>query len=226
MSAEPEKFHVGMIDFFSIILPGAVMTFYLRTAAERSVMPAVFPAPKSEVEGWVIFAVASYILGHFLFLSGSWLDKGYDALRETFYPNGKNVPLLTALKIKKANPTLEHLDDEAINTFQWAKCRLALAYPAALAHVQRFEADSKFFRSLFVVLLILFVSFSISLHVWFAIACLLMAGAALWRYGEQRFKSTRQAYWYIIALESIRSDSLTATIKNKESEDKEADRKC
>jgi hypothetical protein len=43
MSAEPEKFHVSMIDFFSIILPGAVMTFYLRTAAEKSVMPAVFP---------------------------------------------------------------------------------------------------------------------------------------------------------------------------------------
>jgi len=225
MAAEPEKFHVSMIDFFSIILPGAVMAFYLRTVAERSVIPVAFPAPKSEAEGWVIFAISSYIIGHFLFLSGSFLDKGYDALRTKYYPKEKNFPLLTALKIKKANPTLEQLDDEAINAFQWTKCRLALTYPSALAHVQHFEADSKFFRSLFVVLLILFVSFSLTSHTWFAIACLLMAAAALWRFGEQRFKSTRQAYWYLIALESIRDDSIAASEKNEQIDGKEADSK-
>src|ERR1017187_3979823 len=36
---------------------------------------------------------------------------------------------------------------KAVNTFQWAKARLTLEEPEALAVVQRFEADSKFFRS-------------------------------------------------------------------------------
>ena len=41
-----------------------------------------------------------------------------------------------------------------INAFQWAKARLTLEHPVALAAVQRFEADSKFFRSFVVVLVI------------------------------------------------------------------------
>jgi hypothetical protein len=36
--------------FFSIVLSGAVITFYLRTRAERSVTPIDQPAPKSQVE--------------------------------------------------------------------------------------------------------------------------------------------------------------------------------
>ena len=202
MAAEPEKFHVGMIDFFSIILPGAILAFHLRAMVQQGKIPAILTAPQSDVEGWVVFAIASYVLGHFLFLVGSWIDGGYDVLREKFAPLEKNFPLKTAIEIKKTHFPPERFHDQAINTVQWTKCRLALAHPAALAHVERFEADSKFFRSLFVVLLILFVSFTVTCRGWFGLACLLLAAASLFRYGEQRFKSTRQAYWYLITLES------------------------
>src|ERR1700730_9992512 len=46
---------------------------------------------------------------HLLFLTGSPLDNGYDALREKFPPNEKNFPLLTALKIKTANLSLDQM---------------------------------------------------------------------------------------------------------------------
>jgi hypothetical protein len=215
MPAEPEKFHVSMIDFFSIILPGAVMTFYLRTLAERSTPPIDLVKFRRE-EGWVAFAIASYIIGHFLFLAGSFLDYAYDFFREKFWSKEKDFPRLTALKIKSASLLPCQIDDKAINAFQWAKCRLTLSYPAALAHVQRFEADSKFFRSLFVVLLILFVHFSVTMHPWFAFVSFAMAAAAVWRYSEQRFKCTRQAYWYLVALESIANKTITENGETKE----------
>lgn len=44
---------------------------------------------------------------------------------------------------------------DAINAFQWCKALLNVESPQNLAVVQRFEADSKFFRCFTVVLLIL-----------------------------------------------------------------------
>ena len=74
--------------------------------------------------------------------------------------------------------------------------------PASLAVVQRFEADSKFFRSFSVVLFLLAVSLPLhrkwpweSLGVMLALFLL-----ALWRYMEQRYKATNQAYWSVITL--------------------------
>jgi ADP-ribose pyrophosphatase YjhB (NUDIX family) len=74
----------------------------------------------------------------------------------------------------------------------------------ALAAVQRFEADSKFFRSLVVVLLLM---------PWLAdpdrlqellIVSVILLPLALWRYMEQRHKATNQAYWSVITLEGRR----------------------
>ena len=207
MPAEPEKFHVSMIDFFSIILPGAVMTFFVRNLVDKDT-PFIGSSAFKPEEGWIAFAIASYIIGHFLFLAGSFLDYAYDFFREKFWPKETNFPRLAALKIKASNRSLKEMDDRAINVFQWTKCRLALNHPAALAQVQRFEADSKFFRSLFVVLIILCALFSVTSRVGFALISLVMATAALWRYGEQRFKSTRQAYWYLVTLESAQNGAV------------------
>lgn len=92
----------------------------------------------------------------------------------------------------------------AINAFQSCKARLALEHPEGLATVQRFEADSKFFRSLVVVLLILIPWGLLGNRPAIAIAGFLMLILALWRYVDQRVKATNQAYWYIIILESQR----------------------
>ena len=85
--------------------------------------------------------------------------------------------------------------------------------PAALATVQRFEADSKFFRSLVVVLLLLGVwgigrAFYIGdlassrrdPAVLAGLLALCLAPLAFWRFAEQRGKATTQAYWYAITL--------------------------
>ena len=71
--------------------------------------------------------------------------------------------------------------------------------------VQRFEADSKFFRSLVVVLILPMLTFAIQRRPIAAVICLLGLVAALWRYVDMRFKATQQAYWFAITLEGMKA---------------------
>src|SRR5262245_45199781 len=55
---------------------------------------------------------------------------------------------------------LAPLPPETINAFQWSKARLSKDNPSGFAAVQRFEADSKFFRSFVVALAFLAVAYT------------------------------------------------------------------
>jgi 8-oxo-dGTP pyrophosphatase MutT (NUDIX family) len=226
---EPQKIFIGIIDFFAILLPGALFTLLIRDEAARRFFDAGYYYPDGP-KGWVIFGFASYLLGHFIFLIGSDLDKVYDLLRKPTYQEqvkrlaeGKRLsfPLFRYLSwvfftkkdsdsaVTKAvqikNFYLNPIDaSESINAFQWCKARLALEQPEASAAVQRFEADSKFFRSLVILCLLVFVLAPLDLitHAdkvpWIAVPVLVLA---FWRYIDQRMKATNQAYWYVITLE-------------------------
>src|SRR2546428_5386066 len=181
MNFEPQKFFIGLMDFFSILLPGALLTYLLKDALGPLFIGDGYYR-LAGVQGWIVFLFAAYLLGHFIFLVGSWLldDHIYDPIRkatdqsqvkrlakgEELSPAG--VRWLAARLFKKdvdaavqqAVRIKEHYLDpvhasSAINAFQWCKAKLTLKHPEAMATVQRFEADSKFFRSLVVVLGIL-----------------------------------------------------------------------
>ncbi len=226
MNFEPQNFFIGLIDFFSILLPGALLTYLLM----GEVGPVVLGDRYSKLDGaeaWAAFLFASYLFGHLVFLLGSWLDEFYDWARRytlnaqiallarrghlRFWPARaliwlvfkaeRNVAVDRAGKIKQqALGALQAKD--AINNFQWCKALLNAESPASLAVVQRFEADSKFFRSFTVVLLLLLASWPLQ-HRWPLAGVpvvLVLLLLALWRYMEQRFKATNQAYWSVITL--------------------------
>ncbi len=232
MAAEPQKFFIGVIDFFSILLPGALLTYLLKDDVGARLFGQGYQAPAG-TEGWVVFLFTSYLLGHFIFLLGSWLldDRIYDPIRKATFEEqvkrlAKGQPLspwvtrrLAAWFIKKeADDALVHavrikghyLDplqaSTAINAFQSCKATLALKHPEALATVQRFEADSKFFRSLLVVLPIVIPWAVLTNRLAIVIVVLPLLILAFWRYVDQRVKATNQAYWYMIVLESQRDN--------------------
>jgi hypothetical protein len=341
MKFEPETLFIGIIDLFSIILPGAIATALLRGTAESIPFLAVFLKYSGETAQWVVFLFASYLLGHFIFMFGSFLDEFvYDRLRypdkdeeaalfkeiansiDEMNKHGKVALLNEIAKLVKEaagavkaeqqsmiesiekmvkqmrenlkdtkdsalSATLEKMEKElrkykrhrdwltwrlikwmlrsrlskwahktlfsenpnlavnraveirrghvadvngkaVISAFQWSKAHLAIKFPAGLAEVQRFEADSKFFRSLVVVLLILagwfFWKASGPTWLWFYhtrslrsfyqlefknnqnwllfLSCLVLSGLSFVRYVERRFKATQQAYWFVITLEN------------------------
>jgi hypothetical protein len=227
---EPQKFFIGMLDFFSILLPGVIVTYVLRGDAGTRVLGDAYP----ELEGGeavAFFLVLSYLLGHFVFLLGAALldDNVYDPLRNaTAGRKGPRIeegkkPARTWVRLvsrffvgtgEKHDKALdwavalkkEQLDDneDAINAFQWCKARLLFEKPDALAKVERFEADSKFFRSLVMLFAVLAPAFLVSQE-WrlTALAFVLMV-LAFWRYVDQRLKSTTYAYWYLLTLEADR----------------------
>ena len=230
MGFEPQKLFIGLVDFFSILMPGALLAYRVKDWAALMLGHAEgFPLEGGEQ--LAVFLFASYLLGHFVFLIGSFLDNAfYDALRKTttwgqigrlakskkLHPSllrslsqldflfGKNpdAAVMKAQHIKSR--ALEPLSAaEAINTYQWCKARLAKELPEGLLSVQRFEADSKFFRSFFVVLLVLAFTFLHNRHWYLILTCLVLLVPAFLRYLDQRFKGTQQAFWLVITLESL-----------------------
>lgn len=226
MNFDPQKFFIGLMDFFSILLPGALLTWLLM----GEVGPVVLEDRYAKLDGaqaWAAFLFASYLFGHLVFLLGSWLDEFYDwarrytlttqitllarrdrllswfarALIWLVFKRERNLAVERASKIKRQ--ALDPLQaQDAVNTFQWCKALLNAESPASLAVVQRFEANSKFFRCFTVVLLLLLIAWPWQ-HQWplagipVVLALLLLA---LWRYMEQRYKATNQAYWSVITL--------------------------
>jgi hypothetical protein len=68
-----QEYFVGLMDFFSILLLGALITWLLM----GEVGPVVLGNRYAKLDGaqaWAVFLFASYFLGHLVFLLGSWLD--------------------------------------------------------------------------------------------------------------------------------------------------------
>ena len=77
---EPQKLFIGLMDFFSILLPGALLTWLLMGEMGSVVLGDRY----NELAGaqtWAAFVFASYLFGHLGFLLGSWLDEFYDRAR-------------------------------------------------------------------------------------------------------------------------------------------------
>jgi 8-oxo-dGTP pyrophosphatase MutT (NUDIX family) len=234
MNFSPQKFFIGLVGFFSVIMPGALLAYLGRDWIEETFLTPSFYGS----EGWeeaLVFLFAAYLLGHFAFLLGSTLDdlvyaplrgatragqverlangKGLThprlrraALSPWVFGSNADAAVLMGQRLRSA--ALAPMGAErAVNAYQWAKVRLSREHPAGLLTVERFEADSKFFRSFCVVLLFLVPVFLWQLRPLAALVCALLVAPALWRYVDQRFKATQQAYWHLIALERERRES-------------------
>ena len=227
MAIEPQKFFIGVIDLFSILLPGALFTYEVKDTVGPYWLGARYAA-FGGTEGWIVFLFASYLLGHFVFLIGSWLldDRLYDPIRTATYSQqvwrlakgGKlSSPLWRWLArrlikggadaaLRQAIEVKEHYlgpsnASSSINAFQWCKASLVFEHENAVTRIERFEADSKFFRSLVIVLLFL-IPWSYGKDRRLVLpGILFLLVLAFWRYMDQRVKSTSLAYWYMISLE-------------------------
>lgn len=75
MNFDPlQKFFIGLMDFFSILLPGALLTYLLM----GEVGPVVLGDRYSKLagaDGWAAFLFPSYLFGHRVILLGSCLGE-------------------------------------------------------------------------------------------------------------------------------------------------------
>ena len=105
-----------------------------------------------------------------------------------------------------------------MNTFKWAQSVLMLRAPAALADVNRYEAHSKFFRSMAIVLPVAGGAVDRFTN-WQAFpAALASAVVSFVIYASLRFKSTEWAYRYVLVLNRL------GELERRRSETKDDDR--
>jgi hypothetical protein len=213
---KPNELYLGVLDFFAIILPGAIAAALLERALGGAVLGLLVTVPKSEAGQWAAFLVIAYLLGHLIFLTGSYLDFLYGWLTKRLsqpqYGQGwrsvagkpvlKNeLAYLQATAVRKVllAPELEN----GVNTFQWARAVLTSRCPAAAADVQQLEADSKFFRS-FVVLTVVTGFACLAQLRWVeGLVALVLVIPCFARYCERRLKSTTQAYTHILTMHGL-----------------------
>jgi hypothetical protein len=258
--AKPSDFYIGVVDVFSILLPGAVVSWAgWKWVGEKPEFAAL--VPPGEVAPWVAFVLAAYALGHIMFMLASFVDISFNWFREKFLlPSlgqyrraveknaldaasalrliGLAIEPITAPEKEDEiqarartwaqhilrKPDTEPTIPEPTNTYQWSRAVLRLRAPTALAEVERIEADSKFFRSLFVVFVVL-AAFSIvqlpgseKLPLPHA-ATIPLAALSYWRYAEQRQKGTVEAYRSVIVLFAMGSVTVSSQEKVRSEDD-------
>ena len=101
---------------------------------------------------------------------------------------------------------LEVNGEPVINAFQWSKAMLAINHYQLLLDVQRYEADSKFFRTFSVLLAVApILTNNIISSKWYVLSllCAILLLLSLYRYMERRYLSTEQAYRYLITLNTV-----------------------
>lgn len=217
MDFKPGDFFVGIIDFFAILMPGALLTYTAKDFAQQQIFGEFLPKLQSESQGWVAFIFSSYLLGHFIFLTGSFLDRTlYDRFRKRWLIENDDRLFKRAQSIKE-----QALDDssyeEIVNTFKWAKAQVQLFYPTAATEIHRLEADSKFFRSLIIVLCIITFILLYKFAWLAALVSVFLMGLSFVRYADQRYKSTMLAYTCLLVMQHKQNleIALKAAEKNK-----------
>lgn len=97
MNFKPSEFFIGLVDFISILLPGAVLTMvFLVFEYNHPAQPghALFEfalRDDFQVIFWVTFIFTSFGLGYFLSSAASGLDYFYDVIRRQIYPYGEDL---------------------------------------------------------------------------------------------------------------------------------------
>jgi hypothetical protein len=255
--AKPQDFYVGVLDIFSILLPGAVVTWtawvWLSQAPfENAITSNTAFVPQKESGQWVAFLLSAYAVGHIVFMVASQVDRTFNWFRKYVLRRLKSdyditveknaLEAVTALRFASVSaapipgltspPTesakawaskivgraIEPRIPEMTNNYQWSRAFLRLRAPAALAEVLRIEADSKFFRSLFIVFVFLAVYCLVNL--WGSDKLplrlslfLVLAALSFWRYAERREKGIEEAYRSAIVyftISDVSEDSASA----------------
>jgi hypothetical protein len=196
---KPGDFFLGIIDFFSTLVPGAIATYLLTSSVIFQNFQHSPSIPRNSAEAWTIFLVFSYVVGHLIAAIGSiFLDPVYDRIyakwkrttvkyvKSMLTPDqkyslwrriefvfkeinskGRIKPpedeLLKVAKILKKQQ-LEKIAYSAqvpplniSNTYWWAGTIVRTNIPAGAMEVDALAAQSKLFRSLTLLIPLVFI---------------------------------------------------------------------
>ena len=90
MNFEPQKLFIGLVDFFTILMPGAILAYVVKDWGAANFFGLNFGVALDRAETVIVFLFFSYLLGHFVFLISAKLDEWlYDRLRALTGAHGR-----------------------------------------------------------------------------------------------------------------------------------------
>lgn len=192
-----EALKTYVLDILSILFPGALLILILNQSAWILSVISDLNIPDVEVE-WIrvlTFVGLAYIVGHFLFFIGSFLDDWiFENVKKVFWTD----TLLVAYIIKYKSEMTGIEDRKVLNAFKWSCVWLLHKNPTMYAATERYIAESKFFRSLVVVLSVAVFMFAFKAKYSLALVSFLFLIFSFIRYLTQRKKSIETAYHFVI----------------------------
>jgi hypothetical protein len=202
MKFSPSDFFIGLIDFFSVLLPGAILC-WTYSAGINLLMNNVLDFEQTTFTA--VFLIASYIAGHFIYSLGSLFDEYvYEYFRKLFYKNRDGAYTeANAIKNEIVSGKLNPGANTAINLYKWAKGVIEIIEPPLITPIHKFEADQKFFRSFAIVAVINACYFGVTKDLPIMGFWILVFLLSLYRYINRRFKGTRQAFETILVMRSL-----------------------
>jgi hypothetical protein len=141
---KPNDFFVGVIDFFGILVPGAVL-LYLRGEYLLGLLGKDMPPASETIAYWVLFGIGSYLLGQILLGAGVPLNR----LADCFWPERGDQ---FYSEVRKRIDLPKAIENRA-NGFYRAFSFVRLNSASALVEIERQAAEYKLFRSLTLVFL-------------------------------------------------------------------------
>ncbi len=193
MNFKPSDFYLGVVEVFGVLLPGILLAALLSGPYSDEVFgPLISHAPRTTSALLAVYLVSGYLLGNALRAAGEILDlslydKWYLKRRQK---NGDPLQAKAARLVRKQAPDLAI---ESVSTHEWAESFLAVRSAEATQFVAQGRAESKFYRSLALVLLYAGVV-SASQRAGAGIVLLLAAGLSVMRYLQMRWRATCHLY--------------------------------
>lgn len=196
---KPADFFIGVMEFFAILMPGALLVYLLLFMAPGWSDAALEPLDSSsQVVKWSAFSVAAYVSGHLLHHVGSvlddWYDKGYARHKRRF---GDERLLREARDLVRADLGG---DIREVSTFEWAGSWVRAHNDAAGAELEHAGADAKFFRSLCIVAALGVPVFSLRADLLAAAGSLALSWFAYRRFCKRRWDTAQRTYEYFVLL--------------------------
>lgn len=184
------------LDILSILLPGGLLLSVL--LSQFSILGDTFNEVFNSDMNWtkgVAFGGLAYALGHFLFFLGSFLDELlYENVKRVFWNDHRLVAYVVAFKEEMTGIK----DRKVLNAFKWSCAWLLAHKPEMYLNVERYIAESKFFRSLIVTLFTLVLIYVFDGAIWIVAILLVLLFFSVVRYSTQRQKSIETAYHFVI----------------------------
>src|SRR4029453_6679354 len=147
----------------AILLPGAMLVYLVQPWTLPLVPPAL--VPRDGPRSWAVFFVCGYVVGHLLHEATGRLDRYiYDGFYLATWQedHSRAVKAIKDIDLHRQNDEVRstlvaraYVRARGMNTgtslYNWCLSFVRLKNAAAVAEVDRLQADSKFFRSLMLV---------------------------------------------------------------------------